>query len=71
MSEGFEDAAAAMGRVAGTTAVATTSTALVQPGGLVDEIAAARSYRQKAKAANTLRAYASDWNQFEGWCDER
>lgn len=35
------------------------------------EIAAARSYRAQAKAANTLRAYTSDWNQFEGWCDER
>ncbi|OYX95084.1 MAG: integrase, partial [Novosphingobium sp. 35-62-5] len=38
---------------------------------LGDEIAAARGYRAQAKAANTLRAYASDWNQFEGWCDER
>lgn len=66
-----EDAAAAMGRVAGTTAAATASTALVRPGGLVDEIAAARAYRQKAKSANTLRAYASDWRQFEIWCDER
>jgi hypothetical protein len=36
-----------------------------------EEIAAARSYRAQAKAANTLRAYTSDWNQFEGWCDER
>ena len=35
------------------------------------EIAAARGYRVHAKAANTLRAYTSDWNQFEGWCDER
>lgn len=25
----------------------------------------------KAKSANTLRAYASDWNQFQGWCDKR
>lgn len=62
---------AAPDRVAGTAAVATPSTALVQPGGLVDEIAAARSYRQKAKSANTLRAYSSDWRQFEGWCGER
>ena len=38
---------------------------------LASEVAAARAYRGKAKAANTLRAYASDWNQFEGWCDER
>ena len=35
------------------------------------EIVAARGYRAQAKAANTLRAYASDWNQFEGWCDGR
>lgn len=38
---------------------------------LADEIAVAREYRAKAKAANTLRAYLSDWAQFEGWCDER
>lgn len=38
---------------------------------LCDEIAAAGGYRAQAKAANTLRAYASDWSQFEGWCDER
>ena len=38
---------------------------------LGEEIAAARSYRAQAKAANTIRAYTSDWNQFEGWCDER
>ncbi len=36
---------------------------------LRDEIAAARDFRVKAKAANTLRAYRSDWVQFEGWCD--
>lgn len=45
---------------------------LAEPGGrLSEEIAAARVYRTQAKAANTLRAYISDWNQFEGWCDER
>lgn len=38
---------------------------------LGDEVAAARSFRAQAKAANTIRAYTSDWNQFEGWCDER
>ncbi|SLK07879.1 site-specific integrase [Novosphingobium mathurense] len=38
---------------------------------LCDEVAAARSYRAQAKAANTIRAYTSDWAQFEGWCDER
>lgn len=40
-------------------------------GALGAEIAAARGYRAQAKAANTLRAYTSDWNQFESWCDER
>ena len=38
---------------------------------LAGEIAAARSYRRQAKSANTVRAYASDWRQFESWCDER
>jgi site-specific recombinase XerD len=38
---------------------------------LSEEIAVARSYRARAKAANTIRAYQSDWCQFEGWCDER
>lgn len=38
---------------------------------LGEEVAAARCYRAQAKAANTIRAYTSDWAQFEGWCDER
>ena len=38
---------------------------------LAGEIAAARSYRRQAKASNTIRAYASDWGQFEAWCDKR
>lgn len=38
---------------------------------LGEEIAAARDYRAQAKAANTIRAYASDWSQFESWCDAR
>ena len=38
---------------------------------LADEIATARFYRRQAKAHNTIRAYASDWRQFEAWCDER
>ena len=38
---------------------------------LAGEIAAARSYRRQAKASNTIRAYASDWGQFESWCDAR
>ena len=35
------------------------------------EIAAARSYRARAKSANTRRAYDSDWRQFGDWCFER
>lgn len=50
--------------------VAAASSAVFDPL-LQDEIAAARSYRTQAKAANTIRAYASDWAQFEGWCWER
>ncbi|CAH0498712.1 Tyrosine recombinase XerC [Novosphingobium sp. CECT 9465] len=38
---------------------------------LADEIEAARSYRARSKAANTVRAYDSDWQQFEGWCWQR
>ena len=38
---------------------------------LAGEIAAAQSYRRRAKSANTLRAYESDWRQFEAWCDDR
>lgn len=38
---------------------------------LAEEIAAAQVYRTQAKAANTLRAYTSDWNQFKHWCDDR
>ena len=30
-----------------------------------------RAYRARAKAANTRRAYASAWRQFESWCDAR
>jgi site-specific recombinase XerD len=28
----------------------------------------AKDYRAKAKAANTLAAYRSDWNNFTAWC---
>ena len=38
---------------------------------LAGEVAAAAAYRRRAKAANTTRAYASDWRQFEAWCDKR
>ena len=35
------------------------------------EVAAAAAYRRRAKSDNTIRAYESDWRQFEAWCDER
>ena len=38
------------------------------PPQLAAEIEAARSYRARSKAANTVRAYDSDWRQFEEWC---
>ena len=31
----------------------------------------ARDYRAKAKAANTVAAYRSDWNDFTTWCRAR
>jgi len=31
----------------------------------------ARDYRAKAKAANTVAAYRSDWNDFTTWCRTR
>ena len=34
---------------------------------LAGEVAAAASYRRRAKSANTTRAYESDWRQFEAW----
>ena len=40
----------------------------VIPPQLAAEIEAARSYRARSKAANTVRAYDSDWRQFEEWC---
>jgi site-specific recombinase XerD len=72
MVDGSEETARNEARVAISLIAAASSSAITEPGRrLGDEIAAARSYRAQAKAANTLRAYTSDWNQFEGWCDER
>lgn len=72
MAETSGDAFEAEARVALNPVTATSSAAIIDPGRkLGDEIAAARAYRAQAKAANTIRAYTSDWNQFEGWCDER
>ncbi|HEX3804568.1 MAG TPA: site-specific integrase [Solirubrobacteraceae bacterium] len=36
---------------------------------LVELIDAARDYAAHAQAENTSRAYASDWRQFEAWCE--
>lgn len=67
-----EDATASDVRVALSPFTVASSYALPSPGRILgEEIAAARSYRANAKAANTIRAYQSDWHQFEGWCDER
>jgi integrase len=39
--------------------------------GALEELAAvALSYMAEAKAANTCRAYRSDWNHFAAWCDQ-
>lgn len=69
MADGSEDATADEARVAMSPVVAASSTVAAPL--LLDEIAAARSYRAQAKAANAIRAYTSDWAQFEGWCWER
>lgn len=72
MAETSGDALEAEARVAVSPLQAAPRAAIELPGRrLGEEIAAARSYRAQAKAANTIRAYTSDWNQFEGWCDER
>lgn len=72
MADGSEDAAGHQAPVALTSVGAASSVTIAAPGrALGAEIAAARVYRAQAKAANTVRAYASDWRQFEGWCDER
>ncbi len=68
----MEDAADDEVRVAMNPIAAASSAAIAEPVKMLgEEIAAARVYRAQAKAANTLRAYTSDWTQFEGWCDER
>lgn len=72
MAVGSEGAAADEVQVARHPVAAASSAVISGPASVLgEEIAAARSYRAQAKAANTLRAYASDWTQFEGWCDER
>jgi len=72
MADGSDDAAGDRPRVPVAPLTAAPSAEIALPGrALGEEIAAARGYRAQAKAANTLRAYTSDWNQFEGWCDAR
>lgn len=72
MAEMCGDAVEAEARVAVSPLQAAPRAAFEVPGRrLGEEIGAARSYRAQAKAANTIRAYTSDWSQFEGWCDER
>lgn len=72
MADGSEDTLGTEARAALSSFGSASTVVIAAPvGALGEEIAAARSYRAQAKAANTLRAYTSDWNQFEGWCDER
>lgn len=72
MADGTADAARNEARAAMNAIAAVSSTTIAEPGReLGEEIAAARVYRAQAKAANTLRAYTSDWCQFEDWCDTR
>ena len=42
------------------------------PAGPLATLAAqARAFAAAAKAANTVRAYAADWNDFRAWCEAR
>jgi site-specific recombinase XerD len=38
---------------------------------LQETIAQAKGYAEQAKAANTRRAYQSDWRDFSAWCEAR
>jgi hypothetical protein len=72
MAKEITDVGGRHGRGTSTDLLVTSSAIVMEPDRrLHEEIAAAQSYRAQAKAANTLRAYTSDWNQFEAWCDER
>lgn len=39
------------------------------PAGMVTLVEKAGEYARQAKSDNTLRAYRSDWADFEGWCE--
>ena len=41
---------------------------LPQPSSLEDLVSKARAFVQSAKAPATLKAYRSDWNDFDSWC---
>ena len=72
MADGSEDSTVSGALIALNSVAAVTTPEITAPTRMFgDEVAAARSYRAQAKAANTVRAYTSDWNQFETWCDER
>jgi integrase len=38
---------------------------------LAELLSRAQEFAREARAENTLRAYRSDWRDFEGWCRER
>lgn len=72
MADGSADSLAGGALVALKSVVAASPPEITAQGrSLGEEVAAARSFRAQAKAANTIRAYTSDWTQFEVWCDER
>jgi len=46
---------------------------VIQPGGIVDTLEEileqSQEYIQKSNAENTVKAYRTDWNHFEDWCN--
>jgi hypothetical protein len=47
-----------------------TNTSLIAPSrGLEQLIAQAHTFISRARAASTVRAYRSDWNDFARWCE--
>ena len=51
-----------------TTSLASTTPSATAVGSLTDLVADARRYADHAHAANTRRAYAADWRDFQAWC---